>query len=85
MGGLVYADGLTIDLNHIHYLHRVVRVLLPLELHKAIPLVIVGDTVLGKVHVHDWPNLHKQLPHQLLRHLGVQIPHVYGGFLVAVV
>src|SRR5690606_38277903 len=39
--------------------------------------------VFGHVHVHDRPRLQHELPQQLLVHPLVQVAHVGGGLLVA--
>lgn len=76
---LVHADRLAVQLDHVHNLDRIVGVLLAEELHEAVTLVHLRDTVLGHVHVHDGPGLDKHLPQQRLRDLVVEAAHVDGG------
>ncbi len=42
-------------------------------------LVHHGDSVLGHVHIDDWPGLDEQLPEQRLVDLLVKTAHIDGG------
>ncbi len=66
-------------LYHVHNLYGIVCILFAHELDEAVALVLLGDTVLGHVHIDHRPRLNKQLPQQPLGHFVVQATDVYGG------
>mmetsp|Transcript_7843 Transcript_7843/g.22447 ORF Transcript_7843/g.22447 Transcript_7843/m.22447 type:complete len:319 (+) Transcript_7843:3226-4182(+) len=82
---LVHLDGHAVQLQHVEDLHGVVRILLPLELHKAIALVCSRYPVLGQIHVHQRTCLDKDLPKDLLGDLALEVPDVTRRILVPVV
>lgn len=84
LGGLVDPDGLAIHLDHVEDLDGIVRILLPPELHKAVPLMSIGYPVLGQVDVHYGPRLSEQLPNELLTDLWVEVPHIDCGILITI-
>lgn len=60
--GLVDSDWLAIQLDHVEYLDGIISILLPHELHKAIPLVRLCHPVLRHVGVYYRTRLQKELP-----------------------
>ena len=80
---LVQTQRLSVKLDHLHDLDRVVRVFLGLELHEAESLVRVGHLVLGDVHVCNGPRLQEQLPQQLLRARLCDVADIDCGILIA--
>jgi len=57
--GLVDSDRLAKEFDHVHYLDGVVSIVLTEELHKAVTLVLHGDSVLRHVDIDHWPGLHE--------------------------
>jgi len=78
----IYSDRFTVQLYHVHYLNRVVRIILSQELNKSIPLMLSCDPVLGHVNIHHGSSLNKKLPKKRLVDLLVQTSDVNGSVLV---
>ncbi|CAH0367010.1 unnamed protein product, partial [Pelagomonas calceolata] len=79
---LVHAQRLAEELDHVHDLERVVRVLLAPELDEAVALVRARHLVARQVHVRDGARLQHHLPEQLLGELLVEVAHVARRVLV---
>jgi len=82
--GFVYANGLAKQLNHVHYLHCVLRVFWRAELDKAKVLFRAGHFIFRHEHVDNGARLEKQLPEELFSYLGLQISYITGSLLVSV-
>lgn len=82
---LIDLDGLTIELDHVHYLDGVICILLALELDEAVPLVLVRDFIAGDVNIDHWPALREEFPEHVLIDLLVEVAAVDSGLLVALV
>ena len=85
LGCLIDLDGLTIELDHVHYLDGVICVLLAFELDEAVPLVLVRDFVARDMHVDHWSTLREEFPEHVLIDLLVEVSAVDSSLLVALV
>lgn len=80
--GLVDADGLAVQLDHVQYLDGIVCVLLPQQLDKAIALMVAGHAVLGHMQVDYWTSLKKQFVENFVGDSIIQVAHIACGLLV---
>lgn len=77
--GLVHTDRLTVQLDHVHNLDRIVGILLAQELHEPVALVHLRYAILGHMDIYNRASLDEHLPQQRLRDLIVQPTDVDSG------
>lgn len=83
--GFVDLDRFTKHFYHVHYLNRVIGIILTFKLNKAITLVFIGDLIPGQMNVNNGAALNKQLPEETFGDFLIEITDVDGCLLVALV
>jgi len=83
LSGLINFDWLPKAFDHVQYLNSVVSIFFGLELNEPVALMLIRDLVSGYMNIHYGPTLQKELPHEVLIHLRVQVAYIHCSLLVS--